>query len=400
MARIHLESVSKSFSVHNGRSIAALREVSLEIEEGEFLVLVGPSGCGKTTLLRLIAGLESPDAGSVAFDGQSMNSVPAEARDVAMVFQNHALFPHLSVLENLALPLRLRGRRAREIRPRVLEVAEGLELAALLDRAPAALSGGERQRVALGRALITQPRVLLLDEPLSHLDPPLRRQMQQEWRKWHRRLGTTMVFVTHDQAEALALGCRVAVMGRGRMHQVAAPRKVYREPATRWVAEFFGSPPMNLIAGELACDGDGMWYQASRFAPGSPTIRFRVGGDGLESGPPRAVILGIRPEDIHLEARPGSRGQPLVGRLERIDWLGAETLLYADCGEWSLAIRCSGNPPPSAAPEIRCWLDVGQGSLFDAESGNRLEVELFPGGQDPAGPGNKPTGEASFETLE
>ncbi len=241
MARVKLQDVSKTFPGPKGRNVMALQRVGLEVAEREFLAIVGPSGCGKTTTLRLIAGLEAPDAGTISLNGKIVNDVPPAEREVAMVFQSHALFPHLTAFENLALGLKLRRVPQAEAAARVREMAELLGLADCLARRPAELSGGQRQRVALGRALVRRPQVLLLDEPLSNLDAPLRRGLRRELLRLHRELGLTTLLVTHDPAEALALGERVAVMNGGVIEQVATPAELRARPATQLVAAFLDS---------------------------------------------------------------------------------------------------------------------------------------------------------------
>jgi ABC-type sugar transport system ATPase subunit len=265
MASITLDRIAKRYP--NGHD--AVREGSLHVEEGEFVVLVGPSGCGKSTLLRLIAGLEVPTIGRILLDGRDVTGVPPQERDVAMVFQSYALYPHMSVRDNLAYGLRVRKLTPSEIKQRIGAVADALELEALLDRRPSQLSGGQRQRVALGRAMVREPKVFLFDEPLSNLDPALRAQARAELLRLHRRLKTTMVYVTHDQEEAMTLAGRVAVMRDGIIEQFAAPLDIYAQPVNTFVAQFMGTPPMNLIATSIA------------------------GIDGS-----KAALLGVRPHDV------------------------------------------------------------------------------------------------------
>ncbi len=255
MVRVVIENLSKIFKGAKGEEILVVNNANLTVEDKEFLVLVGPSGAGKSTTLRMIAGLEEISEGTVTIDGKVVNTVPPQDRDLAMVFQNYALYPHMTVFENLAFGLKLRKIPKTEINHRVQETAHMLGLASLLDRKPSALSGGERQRVALGRAIARQPKVFLFDEPLSNLDAPLRAQLRTEISKLHRRLEATMIYVTHDQAEAMMLGDRIAVMNEGVIQQVAAPMALYNSPANVFVAGFIGAPPMNLFHGIILQKG-------------------------------------------------------------------------------------------------------------------------------------------------
>src|SRR5262245_57145203 len=310
MPEVVLQSVSKSYAA--GRR--AVDRVSLTIGHGELLVLVGPSGCGKSSLLRMVAGLEEISEGTIAIGGRVVNDVPPGERDIAMVFQNYALYPHMTVFENMAFGLKLRKRPRAEVEQRVRETAAVLGLEALLDRLPKALSGGERQRVALGRALVRQPQVFLFDEPLSNLDAKLRVQTRGEIHRLHQRLGTTMVYVTHDQVEAMTLGQRIAVLKDGVLQQVADPHTLYHRPGNRFVAGFLGSPPMNFL--EARVDGEG----AVTLAGASLAAR-------LAAHRGRTVTLGVRPEDLMLTAG-GGAGGALAATLEVREPLGNESLLY------------------------------------------------------------------------
>ena len=323
-----------------------LEGLDLTVEEGELLVLVGPSGCGKSTLLRLVAGLEAPTAGRIRIGGREVTGLPPQARDVAMVFQNYALYPHLTVAGNLEFPLRMRRMPRRERRRRVAEVAALLGLEGLLGRRPAELSGGQRQRVAMGRALVRRPALLLLDEPLSNLDARLRVQLRAELAALQRRTGVTTVHVTHDQAEAMTLGHRVAVLRAGRLEQVGPPEALYREPATAFVAAFLGSPGMNLLPGRLRREGGGWTLEVAgaRWA----------GGEGPPPAPEGPVAVGVRPE--HLSPEPGEAPQPAAAlslAVAAVERLGHETLVHAlPPGEaapagWGEAVR--GAAPPTVA---------------------------------------------------
>jgi multiple sugar transport system ATP-binding protein len=325
MAKVMLEGLTKIYE-ERGKAQTAVHGVDLTIEDGEFVVLVGPSGCGKSTTLRMIAGLESISKGTLRIGERVVNDVPASERDIAMVFQNYALYPHMSVFENLAFALRLRKLPSAEIDSRVRQAGELLGLTDLLDRKPRQLSGGQRQRVALGRAIVRQPQVFLFDEPLSNLDAKLRVQMRREIAALRRRLGTTTIYVTHDQVEAMTLGDRIVVMKDGHVQQVDTPLGIYRAPANTFVATFVGSPPMNLIRGRASAG-------AFTAAEGS----FRLAG--TPSHLPGDVILGIRPEALQL--RPSGTGD-LQARISEIEPLGNETLLTLDSGGVVLTARVDG----------------------------------------------------------
>jgi ABC-type sugar transport system ATPase subunit len=309
MASVRLDRVAKRFTA--GDAAAAVDGISLEIADGEFAVLVGPSGCGKTTVLRMIAGLESPSAGRIFIDGVDVTDLPPRERDIAMVFQNYALYPHLSVRENISFGLRMRRVDPAEIARRASTVAESLEIDELLDRRPAQLSGGQRQRVALARAIVREPAVFLFDEPLSNLDAQVRAQTRGELVRLHRRLGTTMIYVTHDQVEAMTMAQRVAVMHRGRVEQVAAPLDVYRTPTTLFVASFLGSPSINRFLGRVVGDGT-----AQRF---DGPVSVRVAAPIAE-----AATLAVRPEHLTLAAPTmGSSGEVIL-----VEPLGPETIVH------------------------------------------------------------------------
>jgi multiple sugar transport system ATP-binding protein len=372
MGRLALENVSKSFSGPRRQQIAAVRALNLKAEEGELLAIVGPSGCGKTTTLRLIAGLETPDAGSILLDGKPLAGVPPQNRDVAMVFQDHALFPNLTVFENMALGLRLRKFPRAEIGAQVKAAADMLGLTALLERRPAELSGGECQRAALGRALTRHPRVFLLDEPLSNLDAPLRLQLRGEIARLRRRLGATMIFVTHDQAEALALADTVAVMKDGSVRQLAAPREVYRRPASRFVAGFIGSPPMNFFEGALAeKNGVLIFHERAGREPCFSMPLDENSSAGLRAHAGRAVTLGLRPE--HIVPATGGNGRDVVrALLERIEPAGAENLSYFSTGSHSFIVRGPADDSQKTAGALPLHFKMEHALLFDAATGAAL----------------------------
>jgi multiple sugar transport system ATP-binding protein len=324
VAEIVLEHLSKRFP--NG--FEAVKDLSLEIKDDELLVLVGPSGCGKTTALRMIAGLEDISSGDLYIAGKRVNDVLERDRDIAMVFQNYALYPHMTVAQNIGFSLKLSGRPRKEVRQRVRETAELLGLEELLDRRPKQLSGGQRQRVAMGRAIIRQPQAFLMDEPLSNLDAQLRVQMRGEIESLQKRLGVTTVYVTHDQVEAMTMGDRIAVLRAGVLQQVGHPSDVYDKPANLFVAGFIGSPPMNLAQATIATRDGGL---AAELGDTTIPIPDEVAREqGLEKWHDRTIILGIRPEDLH-QSRDGDLGSSaarLPATIDRIEALGASLLVH------------------------------------------------------------------------
>ncbi|HJV62291.1 MAG TPA: sn-glycerol-3-phosphate import ATP-binding protein UgpC, partial [Albitalea sp.] len=331
--------------------------VSAEIPDGEFIVIVGPSGCGKSTLLRMVAGLEEITEGEISIAGRVVNRIEPSERDIAMVFQNYALYPHMSVFENMAYGLKIAKLPAAEIKSRVDKAAGILELGALLERKPRELSGGQRQRVAMGRAIVRQPQVFLFDEPLSNLDAKLRAQTRLEIQKLHRELGVTSLFVTHDQVEAMTLAQRMIVMNAGRMEQIGSPEEVYQRPATTFVAGFIGSPPMNLLKG--TADG-------ASFSIG-PTL-------ALPAAAPRngELILGLRPEHAELGA-PGTPGWPMT--VEMIEMLGAERLIYGRIGDDLFTVRIDGTlAPPRVGDLVSVGMDAAHLHWFDARTQQRVQA--------------------------
>ncbi|MES5098154.1 sn-glycerol-3-phosphate import ATP-binding protein UgpC [Agrobacterium sp. BA1120] len=350
MADITIANVSKIYSA----GAKAVDSVSIDIKDGEFIVLVGPSGCGKSTLLRMVAGLESISQGEVSIAGKVVNKMEPADRDIAMVFQNYALYPHMSVRQNLEYGLKNRKTPKDEIDARVAEAARMLELQPYLDRKPRALSGGQRQRVAMGRAIVRKPAAFLFDEPLSNLDAKLRVSMRGEIKRLQRRLGTTSIYVTHDQLEAMTLADRLVVLNAGRIEQIGAPLEVYHKPASTFVASFIGSPAMNLLAGELHGD---------RLAIG-PAI-LSLNGYAPASG---KVTVGMRAEDLRL-AGAGEEGMPF--RVDYIEELGSQRLVHGMLGDQTLTLACSAetempqNMSLSIAPEKL--------HFFDVESGKRIE---------------------------
>jgi multiple sugar transport system ATP-binding protein len=355
----------------------AVDHVFFEVESGEFLVLVGPSGCGKSTTLRLIAGLEEISSGKISIGGKEVNDVPPKDRDIAMVFQNYALYPHMSVFENMAFGLTLRGLPSQEIQSRVEEAAAALGLTSpdnLLPRKPKALSGGQRQRVALGRAMVRKPKVFLFDEPLSNLDAKMRVEMRNEISSLHRRLGATMVYVTHDQVEAMTMADRIVVMNQGRVQQIATPRELYARPANRFVAGFIGSPPMNFLRGTLANSG-GQW-RFRETAETDPITLVLPGNisERIKGYQGREVILGLRPESLdEFKADMSEQGGTFEALLLRVESVVPETLLYLQTGGHRLVARLSRselNQPEGK--KIRIQADMTQTHFFDPHSGLSL----------------------------
>jgi len=356
MASVRLDNLCKNFG-----AVRAVDGVSLEIPDGELMVLVGPSGCGKSTLLRLVAGLEEATSGGIFLDDREVSRVKPQDRDVAMVFQNYALFPHLNVEQNMAFSLKFRKVAKPEIRLRVAEAAEVLGLAGLLRRKPAELSGGQRQRVALGRAMVCKPKVFLLDEPLSNLDARMRAGMRAEIAELHRRLGTTMIFVTHDQTEAMTLGQRLCVLDLGQVMQTGSPMDLYRRPAHRFVGDFIGTPGMNFVRGRLE-DRDG----GLAFVGSGAGLALGLGGD-LAKHAGGEVEMGIRPENISLAAGAGDA----MGTVQGCETLGHESLLRVRCGDHELVVRVPGAGAGGLA-KVGLRFDLNAAAWFDAATGQAL----------------------------
>ena len=344
----------------------AVQALDLEIADGEFLVLVGPSGCGKSTVLRLVAGLETPTQGRVFLGEQDVTDLPPQARDLAMVFQNYALYPHKSVRENLAFGLRMRRASADLIRNRVAEVAKILGLESLLDRKPVQLSGGQRQRVALGRAIVREPQAFLLDEPLSNLDVTLRVETRAELARLHRRLGATMLYVTHDQEEAMTLGDRIAVLRDGRLQQAAPPLAVYRRPANAFVGGFIGSPAMNVLPCQVRSEAGKIWLE-------NPAFIVELPLDQHLSPQTRTVLLGVRPHDIQLTA---PNETAIAGRVDVIEPLGNELIVHIEIqgGEKSqkLTAAVSSETTVTVGDQPGLSFRLDRLHLFDEKSGERI----------------------------
>jgi len=361
LARVYFESVTKKFE-----EVTAVNNISLEIKDREFVVLVGPSGCGKTTTLRMIAGLEEVTDGRIFIGEKVINDVPPKDRDIAMVFQSYALYPHMTVYDNMAFGLKLRKIQKKEIQSRVDEAADILDLKKLLGRLPKQLSGGQRQRVALGRAIVRHPSVFLMDEPLSNLDAKLRVQMRAELKKLHERLRTTIVYVTHDQVEAMTLGERIAVMLNGEVQQMDSPLTIYDNPSNRFVGGFIGSPPMNFIKGMVSGDGDNFKFESDDFTlPLSKTIT-----DVVKPYKDKKVTFGIRPQDIREERR-AKRLEESFALETKVDFrelMGSETFLYLKKGKTPLVARVDALSDAKSGSSYRAVFDLRKVHLFDADS--------------------------------
>ncbi len=364
MARVKLESVRKVYD----NAVVAVHDATFEIGDGELVVLVGPSGCGKSTTLRMIAGLESVTDGRVWIGERVVNDVPPKDRDIAMVFQNYALYPHMSVRENLAFGLKLRKLPKERIHERVGRAAEILGLEPILERRPAQLSGGQRQRVAVGRALVREPAVFLFDEPLSNLDAKLRVQMRREISGLHQRLGATMVYVTHDQTEAMTMGDRIVVMNAGRIQQIGTPMELYQRPVNTFVAGFIGSPAMNFVTGAIE-RREGLRFRALATAFLDFPLPARA-ADLLGRYEGRQVVLGVRPEAIDLcdEASVADGDASARARLDLVEPLGNETLLSLHAGDQGLVARIGPRPLPPAGSAVALRFDTARLHFFDAET--------------------------------
>ena len=378
MARVRLNNLTKHFG-----DVVAVDAVTLDIADREFLTLLGPSGCGKTTLLNMIAGLESPTAGEVWFDDRNVTAVPPERRDIAMVFQTYALYPHMHVYDNVAFGLKMRGVPAEERKRLVLAAAKTMEIEHLLDRKPRALSGGQRQRVALARAIVRDPGVFLLDEPLSNLDAQLRVVMRTELKRLHGDLAMTFVYVTHDQAESLILSDRIVVMKEGKIQQIGTPESIYDRPANTFVAGFVGSPPINLLKGVLEQSGSSGWRVVGEgFACGLDSSMI----ERLEQPEGREVSLGVRAEDIGINVAPPSAGSASetggqtgnkdqsVGRAEVVvrEPMGSDLYLTVDVGGTNVKVRTRPDSRADRGEVLDLFFDPGKIHLFDGRTGESL----------------------------
>ena len=382
VARLVLNQITRAFG-----DVTAVDRISLDIADGDFLVLLGPSGCGKTTLLRMIAGLLDPTGGSIELDGTDITGMPARKRDLAMVFQSYALYPHLSVAKNLAFPLKVRGASKQEITSRVLAAAESVDIAHLLERKPKELSGGQRQRVAVARALVREPRAFLMDEPLSNLDAKLRTATRQELAALHRTLGATFVYVTHDQIEAMTMATKIALLNAGRLEQYGTPEELYDTPSSVFAAGFLGSPAMNLLDATLTtADGS-----IAVFAPGVEALLWKG------ASPDRDIVVGIRPE--HLSVHDGAdaaavptAGAALRGTVDLVENLGREQLVHCRIGDERVTVSCDRAETWRAGDLVVLAAPAARVHLFDRASGRRLEWQPD---AEPEAPTHRPRAELS-----
>jgi len=363
MASLSLKNIYKRYA----GGVTAVTDFNLDIADKEFIILVGPSGCGKSTTLRMIAGLEEISEGELYIGDRLVNDVAPKDRDIAMVFQNYALYPHMTVFENMAFGLKLRKTPKEEIKKRVEEAARILDITHLLDRKPKALSGGQRQRVALGRAIVREPQVFLLDEPLSNLDAKLRAQMRTELSKLHQRLGTTFIYVTHDQVEAMTMGDRIVVMKDGFIQQVDTPQNLYEKPCNIFVAGFIGSPQMNFIDATVKVEGEKVTINFADFSIEVPEAK--VASSKIKNYDGKAVTLGIRPEHMYDdEAHLAVGNGVIIADVEVTEMMGAETYLYLTCAGSPLTARVDPTTTARVGDTIKIAMDVNKIHVFDKDT--------------------------------
>jgi len=363
MAKVDINNVWK---VYPG-GVEAVKDANLEIRDKEFVVLVGPSGCGKSTTLRMIAGLEEISKGEIVIGDTVVNDVPPKNRDIAMVFQNYALYPHMTVYKNMAFGLILRKYPKAEIKKRVMEAARILGIEELLDRKPKALSGGQRQRVAVGRAIVRQPKVFLFDEPLSNLDAKLRVQMRAEISKLHTRLETTMIYVTHDQVEAMTMGDRIVVMLDGVIQQVATPLELYHNPVNKFVAGFIGTPPMNFINGKIVPENGALTFRDDANVVNLGVASAHQGA--LEKYSGKEVVFGIRPEDLHEnDTQTAVAGKSISANVEVVEPMGSEIYLYLDVAGTQMTARIEADSKPSVNTAHVLDVDMEKAHFFDVST--------------------------------
>jgi multiple sugar transport system ATP-binding protein len=370
LADISIKHLVKRFG-----KVEAVSDVSLQIADSEFLVLLGPSGCGKSTILRVVAGLEDADAGEIVIGGRLVNFIDPVKRNVAMVFQNYALYPHMTVYKNIAFPLQIAKQRKEEVEAAVRRAAGILGLEALLQRLPGQLSGGQRQRVALARAIVREPQAFLMDEPLSNLDAQLRIQTRLELIQLHQRLGITTIYVTHDQIEAMTMGHRIAVMSEGVLQQIGTPQEVYRRPANVFVATFLGAPPMNLISGRLEADGSAWRFLGQNIDV--PLAAEAVSTAALEHEVEHAgeVKFGLRPE--HFRVGPPGEAGGIPGRVEFLEPVGSDLFLTVEAGGTLVQVRTDPDAPLKPGDNVSLRFDPGRAHVFGA-AGHNLRRDAAP----------------------
>jgi multiple sugar transport system ATP-binding protein len=365
MADVKIVNVSKSF---DGKDYV-IKDMSFEVHDKEFVVLVGPSGCGKSTMLRMIAGLETITGGDIFIGGTRVNNLLPKDRDIAMVFQNYALYPHMTVYQNMAFGLKIQKVNKKEIDNRVREAAEILEISHLLERKPAAMSGGQRQRVAIGRAIVRKPKVFLFDEPLSNLDAKLRVQMRIELQNLHQKIKSTMIYVTHDQTEAMTLGDRIVVLKDGDIMQMGTPMELYQQPQNLFVAGFIGSPPINILRGKISSDN------IFNDVNGNPIIYFDdKDADNYEVFKGREVYLGIRPENITEETGGTPDGNCRIPiKVTAFEHMGNEVFVYGNAGDSRVISRLPADTSIEVGNEVNFWFDAKKALFFDANTDKRLK---------------------------
>jgi multiple sugar transport system ATP-binding protein len=373
---VRIDGFTKVFQDQNGDDVVAVEDVNIDVRRGEFLVFVGPSGCGKTTTLRTIAGLENPSEGRIIIEDEDVTGLDPRERGIAMVFQNYALYPHMTVRKNMSFPLRIRNYPETEIDERVEEAAQLLEINELLDRKPSQLSGGQQQRVALGRAIVREPSVFLMDEPLSNLDAKLRVQMRTELNEIHQRVGKTTIYVTHDQAEAMTLGDRVAVLNDGELQQIGEPQGLYDQPTNRFVAGFIGEPPMNFMDVDLVESGDDYRVRRETMALDLPDdVRRELDG---YTGELSDVTFGVRPEDLHdaseVQTIPVTEGNTFEAAVKVVEPMGSDKFLTLEPfeDESEISARVSPDSDASVGDVVTLAVDLSKVHIFDDRTGDNV----------------------------
>lgn len=365
---LQIEGLRKVFEDDHGGEVVAVENFNLDVSDGEFIVFVGPSGCGKTTTLRMIAGLEEPTEGKLLLNGRDIKDERARERDVAMVFQTYALYPHMSVEENMEYPLKVRGYEKDYRKQRVQNTAELLQIDELLDRKPSDLSGGQQQRVALGRAIVREPKIFLLDEPLSNLDQKLRVSMRTELNKLHNKIGKTSIYVTHDQAEAMTLGDRIVVMRDGEIQQTAPPQEIYHNPVNQFVGQFIGEPKMNFFEGVVATSDNERIIETDAFT--IPVTQEM--DDVLESYTGDSIVFGIRPEHFHYESPEYRGGHSFTSEVTVVENMGSDKHLTIEAGDTEFKAIIDGKTDVERGEQIQLQMELANSHLFDPNSGDSL----------------------------